>query len=47
MHRIKKVKGRVPIVCMCVHTRLQGISVTIRIQWKEGEDVKKLGVFGE
>lgn len=36
-----------PHMHMCAHTCLQGTGVTIRIQWKEGEDGKKLGVFGE
>ena len=51
----KKRKGRVAIVCMCVPptctyvhiTGLQGISPTVRIPWNEGEDGKKMGVFGE
>lgn len=32
---------------ICAHTRLQGIRPTIRIQWNEGEDGKKMGVFGD
>lgn len=49
------MKGKVPIVCMYVpptwtyvYTHVcRAINPTVRIQWNEGEDGKKMGVFGE